>query len=128
PETAAFLVSTKPSFQGGIFKHVSTQLVPKWLTLDEIVRTGKPWRAVNEIEGAEFFEQFVEDIFPMSYAATQVLADALKLKDAKGPVRVLDIASGSGVWGIGLAQRSSQVRVTAVDWPGVLKVTKRIAE
>src|SRR5262249_41373717 len=69
PESAKFLVSTKQSFQGGIFKHVSTQLLPKWIQLSEVVATGKPAAAVNrENSGAEFFQQFVEDIFPMSYA------------------------------------------------------------
>ena len=42
PESATFLVTTKPSFQGGIFRHVSTQLLPKWMQLSEVVRTGKP--------------------------------------------------------------------------------------
>src|SRR5882724_13514406 len=35
PESAAFLVTTKPGFQGGIFKHISTQLLPKWMKLPE---------------------------------------------------------------------------------------------
>ena len=41
---------------------------------------------------------------------------------------VLDLAAGSGVWGIVLAKKSPQVRVTAVDWPDVLKVTRKVAE
>src|SRR5437667_1097621 len=58
PESATFLVTTKPSFQGGIFKHVSTQLMPKWLRIYEIVRTGKPTQVVNDQEtGSKFFEQ-----------------------------------------------------------------------
>jgi ubiquinone/menaquinone biosynthesis C-methylase UbiE len=127
PESAAFLVSTKPSFQGGIYRHVSSHLIAKWMQLDEIVRTGKPAQAVNQQDtGAKFFQQFVEDIFPMSYGAAQVLADALKLPESRKPVRVLDIAAGSGVWGVALAQKSPQVKVTAVDWPDVLPVTKRI--
>ena len=44
---------------------------------------------------------------------------------ATAPVSVLDLAAGSGVWGIALAQSSPQVRVTSVDWPGVLPVTKK---
>src|SRR5262249_37610763 len=74
-----------------------------------------------------FFEEFVEDIFPMSYAAAQVLGDALKLAGAQKPVSVLDLAAGSGVWGVALAQKSPQVRVTAVDWPTVIPVTRRVA-
>jgi hypothetical protein len=101
-ESAAFLVSTKRSYQGGLFRHISRQLVPAWLPLEQIVRAGKPERAVNQEEaGAEFFAEFVEDILPMSYAAAQALADALaeELHPPAGAdhVRVLDIASGSGV-------------------------------
>jgi ubiquinone/menaquinone biosynthesis C-methylase UbiE len=129
PESAAFLVSTKPSFAGAILKHISRQLIPKWLELTEIVRIGGPTRAINqETEGAAFFAEFVEDIFPMSYPAAQVLAKELKLAGSTSPVSVLDIASGSGVWGIALAQASPNVTVTAADWPGVLPTTRRVAE
>lgn len=44
------------------------------------------------------------------------------------PVSVLDLAAGSGVWGIALAQSAPHVRVRAVDWPQVLPVTRRTAE
>lgn len=128
PESSAFLVPGKPGFQGGIFKHVSTQLMPKWLELTEIVRRGGPGRAVNQHgEGAKFFAEFVEDIFPMSYPAARALGGILNLAEATETVRVLDIAAGSGVWGIALAETSPQVRVSAVDWPEVLPVTRRIA-
>jgi SAM-dependent methyltransferase len=129
PESSAFLVTSKPSFRGGIFKHIEKQLIPQWLELDNIVRTGKPTRSVNQQgPGSEFFEQFVEDIFPMSYAAAAALGDFLKLASAATLIRVLDLAAGSGVWGIALAQKSPHVRVTAVDWPGVIPVTRRIAQ
>lgn len=122
PESDAFLVRSKPSFMGGLILHTSEQLIPKWLHLNEIVKTGKPSAAVNEQDaGAEFFQQFVSDIFPMSYAPAQALAAELKL----GSARVLDLAAGSGVWGIALAQSSPQVHVTAVDWPGVLPITQK---
>jgi ubiquinone/menaquinone biosynthesis C-methylase UbiE len=127
PDVAAFLVTTKPSFMGGLFLHSSTHLVPHWLRLTEIVRTGKPASRANDAtEGSEFFAQFVEDIFNMSYVSAKVAAAAL-VKKAKRPVSVLDIAAGSGVWGIAMAEESPQVRVTAVDWAGVIPVTKRVA-
>jgi ubiquinone/menaquinone biosynthesis C-methylase UbiE len=43
-------------------------------------------------------------------------------------VRVLDLGAGSGVWSIALAQSSPRVQVTAVDWPGVLPITKKTAD
>ncbi|MDB5310535.1 MAG: aziB2 [Gemmataceae bacterium] len=129
PEADTFLVAGRPSYFGGFFRHASSQLIPKWLNLTEIVRTGKPAGAVNEEgHGSTFFEQFVEDIFPLSRSAALGLADHLGLPAATTPVSVLDLAAGSGVWGISLAEKSPRVRVTAVDWPGVLPVTKRVAE
>jgi len=125
PESSAFLVSTKPSFQGGLIRHCSEHLIPRWLGLNEVVATGLPVAAVNlEGPGASFFQEFVNDIFPMSYPAARALAAYLELANAASPVRVLDLAAGSGVWGIALAQASPQVQVTAVDWPGVVPVTR----
>ena len=72
PESSAFLVSSKPSFQGGIFRHISQQLIPNWLHLNDVVKIGAPEQSVNQqSDGAAFFEKFVEDIFPMSYGAAQ---------------------------------------------------------
>jgi len=127
-DSAAFLVGGKPGFLGGVIRHTSTQLVPKWLALSKVVRTGKPTASVNrEKAGAAFFHNFVEDIFPMSYPSAQRLAEALEIAEAKRPVSVLDLAAGSGVWGITLARKSPRVTVTAVDWPGVVDVTRKVA-
>jgi len=129
PESAAFLVSNKPGALAGFFRLNVTQLVSKWLQLGDVVRTGRPAQAVNqEGEGTEFFSGLVENIIPMSYATAQTLADHLKLAKAKNEVRVLDLAAGSGIWGIVLAQTSPRVRVTAVDWAGMIPTTKRITQ
>lgn len=129
PESDAFLVSHSPSFMGGIFRHMSAQLLPNWLQLSDIVGSGKPAAAVNvAAEGAPFFAEFVEDILALSYPSARRLAEALNLAQAAGPVSVLDLASGSGVWGIALAQASPHVSVRAIDWPDVLPVTRRVAE
>ena len=129
PESAAFLVSDKPGALAGFFRLNVTQLVSKWLQLGDVVRTGRPAQAVNqEGEGTEFFSGLVENIIPMSYATAQTLADHLKLAKAKNEVRVLDLAAGSGIWGIVLAQASARVRVTAVDWAGMIPTTKRITQ
>src|SRR6185312_12020871 len=73
-ESAAFLVSARPAFLGGIYKHMSSQILPKWLELDQVVRTGKPAMTVNSPKaGAAFFAQFVEALFPMGYQAARML-------------------------------------------------------
>ena len=153
-ESAAYLVSTKPTYQGFMCKHVSRHLLPRWTRLTDVVRSGAPAGGVNDQpDGAAFFREFVEDIFPMSYEAAQVLAAELGVSraaagdatpvaaapaaadsgataadnGASAAVSVLDLAAGSGVWGVALAEASPHVRVTAVDWPAVLDVTRRVA-
>ena len=129
PESEAFLVSNKPGTLAGFFPMSMKRLIPLWLRLDETVRTGRPGEARNEEHpGTEFFTELVENIIPMSYGAAQTLADHLKLADAKQPIRVLDVAAGSGIWGIALAQKSPHVQVTAVDWAGMIPTTKRITQ
>jgi ubiquinone/menaquinone biosynthesis C-methylase UbiE len=129
PESAAFLVSSSPGFLGGLFKQMSANVIPKWLQIDEVVRTGKPAIAVNSQKpGAKFFIELVEAIFPLSYHAAKILGEHLKISKIKNPASVLDIAAGSGVWGIALAQQSPLIRIAAVDWPDVLKVTQRVAK
>ncbi|MBO0694480.1 MAG: methyltransferase domain-containing protein [Verrucomicrobia bacterium] len=128
-ESGAFLLSTKPGTHAGFFGTIAPHLISKWLRLSDIVREGRPTVAINqETEGTEFFSQLVENIIPMSYPQAQKLAGHLKLAKTKNEIRVLDLAAGSGIWGIALAQESPLVRVTAVDWAGMIPTTKRITQ
>jgi ubiquinone/menaquinone biosynthesis C-methylase UbiE len=129
PESQAFLISGKPGTLAGFFGSILPVMASRWLQLTDIVRNGRPAVAVNqETEGTEFFSQLVETIIPMSYPGAQKLADHLKVANSKEQLRVIDLAAGSGIWGIALTQESPQVRVTAVDWPGMIPTTKRITK
>ena len=129
PESQAFLLSDKPGTLAGFFGSILPIMISRWVQLSDIVREGRPSVAVNqETEGTEFFSQLVETIVPMSYPAAQKLGDHLKIAKAKQQVRVIDLAAGSGIWGIAVAHKSPQVRVTAVDWAGMIPTTKRITE
>jgi len=129
PESATFLVSSKPGYLGKFAEFSGLKMIHTWLPLPEIVRTGKPNESINQQDtGAAFFQELVEPIFNMSYPATQAAGQALGLANAKNPVKVLDIGTGSGVWGIGLAQQSPQVSVTALDLPSVLDVTRQMVQ
>jgi len=128
-ESAAFLLSKKPGTHAGFFGTIAPQLISRWLQLSDIVREGRPAVSVNqETEGTEFFSQLVENIIPMSYPPAQKLGDHLKLAKTKNEIRVLDLAAGSGIWGIALAQKSPNAQVTAVDWAGMIPTTKRITQ
>ena len=131
PDSAAFMVSTKPGYLGGLVQHFSAQLLDNWRQLPEIVRTGKPATMVDhEDQGAEFFSKFVEDLFNMSINAAEALAEELAKKPParNGQLKILDIAAGSGVWSIPLAKRMASAHITAVDFAKVLPVTRRVVE
>jgi SAM-dependent methyltransferase len=128
PESATWLVSSKPGYLGGFIRHTSSHLIPRWRNLAETVRTGSPASRVNNVgDGAAFFAEFVSDLFPINYGAASAAAGALGVSPDSKPIRVLDLAAGSGVWSIAIAQRSPRVRVTAVDWPAVIEITRQTA-
>jgi ubiquinone/menaquinone biosynthesis C-methylase UbiE len=129
PESRAFLISDQPGTLAGFFGSVLPVMISRWLRLTDIVHDGRPAVAVNqETEGTEFFSQLVETIIPMSYAGARKLADHLKVARSRDELRGIDLAAGSGVWGIALAQNSPRLRVTAVDWAGMIPTTKRVTE
>ena len=129
PESKAFLISEKTGTLAGFFGSILPVMISRWLRLTDIVRDGRPAVAVNqETEGTEFFSELVETIIPMSYPGAQRLADHMKVAKTKEQVRMIDLAAGSGIWGIAMAQKSPQVRVTAVDWAAMIPTTKRITE
>jgi 2-polyprenyl-3-methyl-5-hydroxy-6-metoxy-1,4-benzoquinol methylase len=91
------------------------------------MRSGRATHHINrEQDGVAFFLRFVEDIFPIHYAGAQALARALAVSKTAAPMSVLDLAAGSGVWSVALAQQSPQINVTAIDWPGVIAITKKV--
>jgi len=53
---------------------------------------------------------------------------ALVLEGYTGPMRVLDIAAGHGLFGIEIAKQNRQAHVTGLDWANVLKVAVANAE
>jgi len=128
-DVAEVLVRGRPGYRGDFYRHGSTQIIPAWLHLAGAVQTGKPAKPVNqEGVGGEFFREFVEDLFANNYEAAKRLADALNVASATAPVPVLDVAAGSGVWSIALAEKSPQVQVAVVDWPAVIPVCRKVAD
>jgi 2-polyprenyl-3-methyl-5-hydroxy-6-metoxy-1,4-benzoquinol methylase len=49
---------------------------------------------------------------------------AIVLAERRGPIRVLDIAAGHGLFGIEVAKRNPEARIVALDWAPVLEVAK----
>jgi hypothetical protein len=125
-ESAALLVKGSPGYHGGMLRHIVGRLLPAWQSLDTTMRTGKPAIPLNiEGEGGGCFRDFVAALYSANVPAAQTLAREFLGVRAQTRIDVLDIAAGSGVWGIALALASANVHVTAVDWEQVIPVTRQ---
>ena len=91
--------------------------------LTEIVRTGRtalPGDGAVEPENPVWVE-FAKSMVPMMAPIAGPFA-AMVLEGHTGPMRVLDIAAGHGLFGIAIATQNTQARVTGLDWAPVLQV------
>ena len=91
--------------------------------LAEIVRTGRtsmPGDGSVEPENP-IWVQFAETMAPMMAPMAGPLG-AVVLDGHNGPMRVLDIAAGHGLFGIEIAKQNPQAHVTGLDWAPVLRV------
>jgi ubiquinone/menaquinone biosynthesis C-methylase UbiE len=67
--------------------------------------------------------EFARSMAPMMGALAGPLA-AIALDGLAGPLRVLDIAAGHGLFGIAVAKVNPEAQITAVDWGAVLEVAR----
>jgi SAM-dependent methyltransferase len=99
------------------------EMVMPYHRLAEIVRTG---RTVLAGEGSVSPENpvwvdFARGMAPMVMPSAGPLA-AAALAGRSGPVRVLDIAAGHGLFGIEIAKQNPEAQIVGQDWAAVLDV------
>ncbi len=127
PLSKKFLVKGTPTYFGDFVLHIDSLWEP-WGNLTKVVKTGKPFQRVEKEQGVEFFQKFVSQLFQMSYPCAKTAAEILGVGSKWKGLSLLDVAAGSGAWGIAFAQNDADTRVTAQDWPGVLEVTKKFVD
>lgn len=121
PTAAEHLVAESPNYVGAMWE------MPGWLEswndLPEVVRTGSPVNSIEDQATAEqFFPALVRSLHVMNMEPARRAAEAMGAA-AEG-LRVLDVACGSGVWGIPFAEANPRTRVTAQDFGGLFDVTR----
>lgn len=122
PDTATFLSQKSPAYLGTTVKFLLLpELKQNMEVLTEAVRRGgiTASGANTVIEENPIWVEFARSMGPMMVPAAHTIADLLA---GQGPIRVLDIAAGHGLFGITIAQRNPQAEIVAVDWPNVLTV------
>jgi 2-polyprenyl-3-methyl-5-hydroxy-6-metoxy-1,4-benzoquinol methylase len=124
PTSAAFLDPRSPTSLASIAQFLSNPAMHEpYDHLAEIVRTGRTVLAGDGTVEPEnpIWVQFAETMAPMMAPMAAPLG-AVVLEGHSGPMRVLDIAAGHGLFGIEIARQNPQARVTGLDWAPVLRV------
>lgn len=123
-----YLRSDGPTFVGDFHRFVvSEPFWNAWHRVDEAVRTGSPVVDRNGLgEQHELWATFAEASLPMALGTTMPAVEVLGA--GRRGLRILDVAAGSGGYGIALALASPDSELTFLDWPNVLEVTRAHAE
>jgi len=124
PASVMYLDPRSPACMATVAQFLSTpEIRAPYDHLAEIVRTGR-----TILEGAGTVEPenpvwvlFAEKMAPMMAPLTGPLGTVV-LDGQTGPIRVLDIAAGHGLFGIEIAKQNPQAKVTGLDWAPVLRV------
>jgi 2-polyprenyl-3-methyl-5-hydroxy-6-metoxy-1,4-benzoquinol methylase len=129
PDAAPFLDRRSPGYLGGAVDFLlADDLRQAFRQLTAAVRRGGT--AISD-EGTVSHDNpiwvaFARAMAPMMRLTARQLAEVVG-GDAQRALRVLDVAAGHGLFGIGVAERYPQAHVTALDWPNVLAVAQENA-
>jgi 2-polyprenyl-3-methyl-5-hydroxy-6-metoxy-1,4-benzoquinol methylase len=69
---------------------------------------------------------FARHMSPLAPAIAEFMAKAMNV-DSAGPIRILDVAAGHGLYGLALAARNPEAEIYALDAPQVLRVAAKNA-
>ena len=130
PSSAMFLDPSSPACMASVAHFMARpELITGLTGLADVVRAGRthlPGEGTVEPENPLWVE-FAEKMAPMMAPMTGPLGAAV-LDGYQGPMRVLDIAAGHGLFGIEIAKQNKQAHVTGLDWAPVLRVALKNAE
>jgi ubiquinone/menaquinone biosynthesis C-methylase UbiE len=129
-DAAVFLDRKSPAFLGGSVEFLlSPQIRECFRELTPAVRRGGT--AISS-EGTVSHDNPIWVAFARAMGSIMQLPARLIAEhlddDLDRPLRVLDIAAGHGLFGLMIAQRFPNARITALDWPNVLSVARENAQ
>ncbi len=123
PEASAFLVEGKPASLTGLAR-IALGGIEGWAKLSTVVATGVP--AVPETAETKdfaFWSVLVPAIAPLAFPCAQAVAKRLDVP-RRGPLSILDVGGGSGIFSAVLLGANREARATQVDWPTVNTIAR----
>ncbi len=129
PLSRFFLVKGKKMYYGDYVKHVDLSWDP-WFKLTEVLKTGKPSlpSGTEQEDGFNYYKELVPLLFRTTLLVATGGAKALGIGSELKGLKIMDVGTGSGAWGIALAQADPACTVCGVDDARVLEQTRKHAE
>lgn len=122
PDAAAFLVEGRPTFLGA-FPRFHYAAFPEWTNLPEVVKSGEP-REMTGVAENPLWEQLVPAIAGLSMPAIQAAAARLRIAQS-GPISILDVGGGSGIYSAVWLGMNREARATQIDWANVNRLARK---
>lgn len=122
PDSELFLVESSPAYMGGMVSFLFHPFMETGLAnVTDAVRKGG---TILPAEGSvsddnPVWIDFARGMAAMTRPSAQLIA---QLTAGHGPIRVLDIAAGHGMFGLTIAQHNQAAEIYALDWKNVLAV------
>jgi ubiquinone/menaquinone biosynthesis C-methylase UbiE len=129
-DSSVFLDKHSPAYVGGAIEFLGSPLLAgsaKFMT--DAVRKGGTAMQDEGTIGPEnpVWVTFARAMAPLISLPSQLIPKIVDPK-ADRKLKILDIAAGHGLFGIGFAQNNPQAEITALDWKAVLEVAKENAQ
>src|SRR5260370_18710751 len=129
PDSAFFLDKHSPAYLGGATEFLCSPMITDGSKfIAEAVRKGGTAMPDDGTIGPEHpvWVKFARAMGPMMAMPSQLIP---KLVDpqANQKLKILDIAAGHGLFGIGFGKNNAQAEIVALDWAPVLAVAKENA-
>ncbi|HSE41380.1 MAG TPA: methyltransferase [Acidobacteriota bacterium] len=119
--SSQYLWKISPRYMGHLFE--DERSLEQWNHMNEAIRSGKPLRKKEtQDDEAALFSGLARSLSVVNWQPAQRVAKLLCIEHAG--MKVLDVACGSGVWGIAIAQADPQSHITGHDLPAILKITQ----
>ena len=129
-DSSVFLDKRSPAYLGGATEFLcSAMLTEGSRHIAEAVRKGG---TVMENDGTigpdnPVWVKFARSMAPLMALPAQLIPRLVD-PNADRKLKILDIAAGHGLFGIGFASNNKEADITALDWKAVLEVAKENAE
>jgi SAM-dependent methyltransferase len=122
PDSQLFLVESSPAYMGGMVNFLFHPFMERGLgnVTDAVRKGGTTLPAEGSVsDDNPVWVDFARGMAPMMMPAAGAIA---ALAAGSGPLKVLDIAAGHGLFGLTIAKHNPAAEIHALDWKNVLAV------